>query len=63
MLQEQCYNLSKITQKIILSRVDERFGFMTPQQPINQNKVLIPTKQTLALGDDFYENKKKNPLL
>ena len=27
----------------MLSRVDERIGFMTPQQPV-KNKVLIPTK-------------------
>lgn len=35
----------------MLSRVDERFGSMTPQQPV-MNKVLIPTKQR-ALADDF----------
>ena len=31
-------------QLYMLSRVDERIGFMTPQQPV-KNKVLIPTKR------------------
>jgi len=35
----------------MLSRVDERIGSVTPQQPV-KNKVLIPTKQS-ALDDDF----------
>lgn len=35
----------------MLSRVDERFGLKTPQQPV-LNKVLIPAKQS-ALDDDF----------
>ena len=35
----------------MLSRADERIGFMTPQQPVS-NKVLIPTKRN-ALADDY----------
>jgi hypothetical protein len=35
----------------ILSRVDERTGFITPQQPVIY-KVLIPAKQS-ALNDDL----------
>lgn len=35
----------------MLSRVDERTGFITPQQPVTY-KVLIPAKQS-ALSDDL----------
>lgn len=44
----------------MLSRVDERIGFMTPQQPILTNKVLIPTEQRMALNDDYKSVKRLN---
>lgn len=39
----------------MLSRVDERIGFMTPQQPV-KNKVLKPTKYKSTLDDDLNRN-------
>lgn len=43
----------------MLSRVDERTGFITPQQPVIY-KVLIPAKQS-ALSDDLNKvNQKKD---
>jgi len=42
----------------MLSRVDERTGLMTPQQPVIY-KVLIPAKQR-ALDDDLNKIKNKD---
>lgn len=42
----------------MLSRVDERTGFITPQQPVTY-KVLIPAEQS-ALSDDLNRENHKD---
>lgn len=46
----KCCKILKVNK--ILSRVDERFGFMTPQQPISLGANTDKEHEKVSLNDD-----------